>query len=69
MSENNISWLCFKKNIEKRSILEKLLPDEYKYKVSSFKIIKQSQISSETKLEAAFSVNICTEEGIKKFLT
>ena len=32
MSENNISWLCVKKNIEKRSILEKLLPDEYKKK-------------------------------------
>ena len=69
MSENNIAWLCFKENIEKRSILEKILPDEYKYKVSSFKIIDQSLISSETKFEAAFSVNICTEEGIKKSLT
>ena len=62
------SWLCCKKKPENRIILENVLPGEYQYRISSFKVIQESQIVNETKFEASLSVNICTEDGVHKFL-
>ena len=61
------SWLCCKQNLEKRLILEQLLPKEYKYRISSFKVIEESEIKLETKFEASVGVNICDVENIKQF--
>ena len=61
------SWLCCKQNLEKRLILEQLLPKEYKYRISSFKVIEESEIKLETKCEASVGVNICYVENINQF--
>ena len=63
------SWLCCKQKPESRTILEDVLPEKYKYRVASFKVIQESQIANETKFEAAISVNICSEEGVHQFLS
>ena len=68
MSTNRFSWMCFKKNPEKRIILENLLPEKYRYNISSFKVVQDCQISNETKFEAVVAVNVCIEEGIQQFL-
>ena len=69
MATNKVSWLCYKKQIDKRIILENILPENYQYRVSNFKIVQESPIVKETKFEAMFAVNICSEEGFLKFLT
>ena len=63
-------WQCCKKDLEKRSILEKVVPSDlkYKYKINSFKVSEESGIPKESKFEAEFLVNICSEEGLKGFL-
>ena len=62
-------WQCFKKDLEKRSMLENVLPrDLYKYRISFFKVAQESNISKESKFESIFEVNLCSEEGVKKFL-
>ena len=63
------SWLCCKQKPESRKILEDVLPEKYKYRVASFKVLQESQIANETKFEAAISVNICSEEGVHQFLS
>ena len=68
MSTNSFSWMCCKKDLEKRKILENLLPEEFKYKISSFKIIEDSLIPNETKFDAIFALNVCSEEDIRIFL-
>ena len=62
------SWNCCKKDLEKRSILEDILPTNYNYKVSSFKLTETSDIKNESKFEAVLSVNICSEVTTKEFL-
>ena len=44
------------------------MPSMYKYNISSFKIVEESDIEIETKFEAVIGVNVCSEEGINKFL-
>ena len=53
---------------KKEKVLENLLPSMYKYNISSFKIVEESDIEIETKFEAVIGVNVCSEEGINKFL-
>ena len=62
------TWHCFKKDLEKRSIVENMLPSNHKYKISSFKLIQESDIKNESKFEACVSVNICTEDAFNEFL-
>ena len=69
MSSNNFSWLCCNKSPEKRTKLETVLPPGYKYKISSFKVLHESDVQNESKFEAVLTVNICQEEGIKQFIT
>lgn len=61
------SWKCFKKDIEKRFMLEDILPVNYMYRISSFKLSHESNIPNESKFEAVISVNICSEVGLKEF--
>ena len=68
MTTTNFSWLCYKKETGKKSILDNILPVEYSYKISSFKVIHESEIPNETKFEAAVAANICSE-ALLKFLT
>ena len=68
MSFAQFSWLCCNKNKEKRKFLEDILPSGYHYKIESFKIVEESIIDKETKLDAIFAVNICDEEEIKLLL-
>ena len=69
MTTNSFLWMCCKKNLEKRKILENILPEGFKYKISSFKIIEDSPIPNETKFDAIFALNVCSEEGIRKFVS
>ena len=69
MSTNRFSWMCCKKNLEKRKILENILPEEFKYKILSFKISEDSLIPNETKFDAIFALNVCSEEGIRNLLS
>ena len=68
MTTTNFSWLCYKKETGKKSILDNILPVEYSYKISSFKVIHESEIPNETKFEAAVAVNICSGEALFKYL-
>ena len=68
MATKKVSWLCYKKQIDNRIILESILPENYQYRVSNFKIVQDSPILKETKFESVFAVNICSEEGFLKFL-
>ena len=63
------TWYCFKKDIPTRSILEEILPENYKYKVKSFKILEKAEINVESKFEAHLSVNICSENYLRDFLS
>ena len=63
------TWKCLKKDLEKRSILENILPVKYNYEISSFKLIHKSDIPNESKFEADFSLNVCSEAGLKDFFT
>ena len=62
------TWHCFERDLEKRSILENMLPSNRKYKISSVKLIQESDIKNESKFEAGVSVNICTEDAFHEFL-
>ena len=42
---------------------------KYKYKVKSFKIIEKADINVESKFEAHLSVNICSENYLRDFLS
>ena len=64
----NVVWKCFEKNTEMRKVLEKELPEGFSYVVNRFKLIKESEVPHESKFEAAFLVNICTEETANKFV-
>ena len=68
MSSNNFSWLCCNKTPEKRTILQTVLPPRYKYKITSFKLLHESDVHNESKFEAVLTVNICQEEEIKQFI-
>ena len=59
------SWLCCNQNVEKRQIFEKILPEKYQYRISTFKVIEESDIDHETKFEAVLAVNICSVDNIE----
>lgn len=63
------SWLCCNQNVEKRQILEKVLPEKYHYRISTFKVLEESDIVHETKFEAVVAVNICSVDNIEQFLS
>ena len=63
------SWLCCNQNVEKRQILEKVLPEKYHYRISTFKVLEESEIVHETKFEAVVAVNICSVDNIEQFLS
>ena len=58
MTSAQFSWFCCNKKQEKRKVLENLLPSMYKYNISSFKIVEESDIEIETKFEAVIGVNV-----------
>jgi hypothetical protein len=49
MSSNNFSWLCCNKTPEKRTILETVLPPVYKYKITSFKLLHESDVHNQAR--------------------
>ena len=53
ISSNNFSWLCCNKSPEKRTKLETVLPPGYKYKISSFKVLHESDVQNESKFEVS----------------
>ena len=64
----NVLWKCFDKAVEKRKILENELPEGFSYVINRFKLLKESDIPHEAKFEAAFLVNICSEETTNQFV-
>ena len=58
------------KTPEKRSYLEEVLPSfgNYSAQVRSFNIIKESPRHVETEFEAVLDLNVCTTEGVHKFI-
>ena len=67
-SPKNVLWNCFEQGLDKKRILEDELPGGFSYKVNRFKLIKESEIPHESKFEAAFMVNICSEEKASEFV-
>ena len=61
-------WYCFENNLEKRNILENELPKTYNYKVNRFKVMEEKKEPHESKFEADFIVDICTEEVRDNFI-
>ena len=61
-------WYCFENNLEKRNILENELPKTYNYKVNRFKVMEEKKEPYESKFEADFIVDICTEEVRDNFI-
>lgn len=67
--DREVNWgNVYQDNLEKRQLLEDLLPWKQKYKVSSFQIIEESDIPCEVKFNACLDINICEQEGLKEFL-
>ena len=64
----HFSWNCLKKDLEKRLILENVLPENYSYRISSFNLIRESEIPNESKFKASFQVNICSKPVLVDFL-
>ena len=58
-----IQWNCCKKNLEKRSTLENVLPQQYNYKVIAYDLLESATIISESKFSATIRVDVCTEKG------
>ena len=54
-----IQWDVCRNNVEHQRILEDILPQNYHYQVTSFKIEELSPITAETKFDAQFNVNCC----------
>ena len=63
-----IQWDVCKYNLDHQRILEDLLPREFRYQITRFKIDEESTITAETKFTAQFNVNCCTEEATGDFL-
>ena len=61
-------WYCFENNLEKQNILENELPGTYNYKGNRFKVMEKKKQSDESKFEADFIVDICTEEVRDNFI-
>ena len=62
-------WLCCKKDLEKRKVLEQILPQDYKYKINGFKVTSLNDVINETNFEATILVNVCDPLEIETFLT
>ena len=62
------NWFCSKQDLEKRKVLEQILPQEYNYRVTEFKIKSEGVTLNETKFTAKVSVNICDKQEIGSFL-
>ena len=61
----DIQWDVCKNNLDHNL---DLLPREFRYQITSFKIDEESSITAETKFTAQFNVNCCTEEATVDFL-
>ena len=64
----NVLWSCFENEKEKRWILENQLPQGFSYKINKFKLMKESAIPHESKFDASFLVNVCSEEKADLFV-
>ena len=62
-------WNCTFKNLDTRQILEKELPDLYNYKVDRFKLVEKKDSPHESKFEAEFIVDICSQEERDEFIS
>ena len=58
------TWHCFKKDLEKRSIVENMLPSNHNHNISSFKPIQKSDIKNESKFEAGVGYYINMTSGL-----
>lgn len=62
-------WHCCYNDIGKRDLLERELPDLYSYKIDRFKVIERKNEPHESKFEAEFTVDVCTEEARNEFIS
>ena len=62
-------WNCSFNNLENRQVLEKELPEIYSYKVDRFKLVEKRNEPHESKFEAEFLVDICTEQERNEFIS
>ena len=69
ITNNNFQWLCCNQNVEKRRLLEQILPQDFNYKVNEFKISQESNVLNENTFVATVLVNICDDQEIETFLT
>ena len=64
----NVLRSCFENEKENRWILENQLPQGFSYKINRFKLMKESTIPHESKFDASFLVNVCSEEKADLFV-
>ena len=67
-SKKTFKWKCLENDFEKRDFFENELPDGFEYIVNRFKMIGKSDIPHESKFEAGFVVNVCSANGVNKFV-
>ena len=59
----DIQWDVCKNYLDHQRILEDLLPREFCYQITRFKIDEESTITAETKFTAQFNVNCCVRRS------
>ena len=64
----DIDWKCCFNDISKRNILEEVLPQDYKYQVIKYNVLRKSKFFNESKFEASILVNISDEQNVLNFL-
>ena len=68
----DIQWKCSFDNVDHRKHLEDLLPPDYRYQVTKFKVVKDPENPNpplmETQFEARVYANVCHEQGLSNVL-
>ena len=68
----DIQWKCSFDNVDHRKHLEDLLPPDYRYQVTKFKIVQDPENPNpplmETQFEARVYANVCHEQGLSNVL-
>ena len=64
------NWFCCQNSSVDKSVLEDIVPHDYDYNVLKFKIINdEAPLKFEKQFIAKLSVNICSEESLRAYLT
>ena len=66
--KKSFKWKCLENDIKTKEFVENELPGDFEYIVNRFKMCVDSDIPHESKFEAGFVVNVCSADGVNKFV-